>query len=177
MALRKLIYSIFLFLFILPFPLIAENPNTDPYARLTPEQIAKHPTDKWFTAERPDYRELDERVRNLAKNEESPQAVARIVCEGLTTDIEKARAIFDWLAYNIAYDTSYRTYLPSDVFKKRKAVCQGYSDLFCIMAKEVGLKARTVPGFARTNSGHAWNIVTLSDREILIGKSFRYQIQ
>ncbi len=168
MALRKLIYSIFLFLFILPFPLIAENPNTDPYARLTPEQIAKHPTDKWFTAERPDYREIDERVRNLAKNEESPQAVARIVCEGLTSDIEKARAIFDWLAYNVAYDTSYRTYLPSDVFKKRKAVCQGYSDLFCIMAKEVGLKARTVPGFARTNSGHAWNIVTLSDREILI---------
>ena len=37
--------------------------------QLTPEQIALHPTDKWFTAERPDYSELDERVKTLAKNE------------------------------------------------------------------------------------------------------------
>ena len=81
-----------------------------PTPQLTPEQIAKHPTDKWFTAERPDYSELDERIKTLAKNEETPEAVAKIICEGLNTDIEKARAIFDWLAYNVAYDTSYKVH-------------------------------------------------------------------
>ena len=77
---------------------------------LTPEQIALHPTDKWFTAERPDYSELDERVKTLAKNEETPEAVAKIICEGLKTDIEKARAIFDWLAFNVSDDSSYSVF-------------------------------------------------------------------
>ena len=163
----------YLFLLVIFFPIYIfsqslETAELTPTPKLTPEQIAKHPTDKWFTAKRPDYSALDARVRTLAKNEESPQAVARIVCEGLTTDIEKARAIFDWLAYNVAYDTSYKTFVPEDVFTKRKAICQGYADLFCMMAKEVGLKARLVSGYARTNVGHAWNIVTLPDRDILI---------
>ena len=93
-----LCFSFFIFL-SLPLKLYAYNFNADPYARLTPEQIAKHPTDKWFTAERPDFTELDERVKTLAKNEDSPQAVARIICEGLETDLEKARAIFAWISF------------------------------------------------------------------------------
>ena len=64
---------------------------------LTPEQIEKYPLDGWFTSVRPDYTEIDERVKPLAKDAETPEEVAHIVCEGLKNDIEKARAIFDWL--------------------------------------------------------------------------------
>ena len=121
--------------FFLCFSLFSQNKPLKTTPKLTPEQIAKYPTDKWFTAERPDYSELDERVRTLAKNEETPEAVARIVCEGLETDIEKARAIFDWLAFNIAYDTSFKVYKGKEAFTKRIGVCQGYAELFDIMAK------------------------------------------
>ena len=141
--------------------------------QLTPEQIALHPTDKWFTAERPDYSELDERVKTLAKNEESPEAVARIICEGLKTDIEKARAIFDWLAFNVSYDTSYSVYSGSEAFKKRKGVCQGYAELFQMLAKEAGIDSIMVTGIGYGGpnvgrGGHAWNLVRLPDRDILL---------
>ena len=156
---------------------------------LTPEQIALHPTDKWFTAERPDYSELDERVKTLAKNEETPEAVARIICEGLKTDIEKARAIFDWLAYNVAYDTSYSVYSGDEAFKKRKGVCQGYAELFQMLAKAANLDSIMVTGIGYGGpnvgrGGHAWNLVHLPDRDLLLdscwgagtvsGKHFTY---
>ena len=143
---------------------------------LTPEQMAKYPLDAWFNAERPDYSEIDERVKPLAKKEETPEAVARIVCEGLKSDIERARAIYDWICYNIAYDTSYKIYDAENAFKKRKGVCAGYADLFTQMARSVGLDARTVSGtgYGRKRGGHAWNIVKIF--EINQGyTSYRYR--
>ena len=143
---------------------------------LTPEQMAKYPLDAWFNAERPDYSEIDERVKPLAKNEETPEAVARIVCEGLKSDIERARAIYDWICYNIAYDTSYKIYDAENAFKKRKGVCAGYADLFTQMARSVGLDARTVSGtgYGIKRGGHAWNIVKIF--EINQGyTSYRYR--
>ena len=172
------------------FKLNAQMSDITSSPKLTAEQIAKHPADKWFTAERPDYSELDARIKTLAKNEESPQAVARIICEGLTTDIEKARAIFDWLSFNIAYDTSYSTHDGEKAFKKRKGVCQGYAELFQLMADEAGLKSEMIigtgyggPGVGR--GGHAWNMVKLPDRDLLLdscwgagyvtGSSFKFK--
>lgn len=140
---------------------------------LTSEQIALHPTDKWFTAERPDYSELDERVKTLAKNEETPEDVARIICEGLKTDIEKARAIFDWLAFNVSYDTSYSVYSGGEAFKKRKGVCQGYAELFQMLAKAADLDSIMVTGIGYGGpnvgrGGHAWNLVRLPERDLLL---------
>lgn len=169
---KKIIILIFLFQFVLfSQNLFSQTPT--PTSVLTPEQIALHPTDKWFTAERPDYSELDERVKNLAKNEESPEAVARIICEGLKTDIEKARAIFDWLAFNVSYDTNYSVYSGKEAFKKRKGVCQGYAELFQMLAKAAGLDSVMVTGIGYGGPGigrgeHAWNLVHLPDRDLLL---------
>ncbi len=168
------VIAIFLHLniFVVPY-LFAQSSSLTPTPQLTPEQIAKHPTDKWFTAVRPDYSELDERIKTLAKNEETPQDVARIICEGLTTDIEKARAIFDWLAYNVSYDTSYKVHSAAEAFKKRKGVCQGYAELFQELAEAAGINSIMVtgigyggPGVGR--GGHAWNLVKLEDRDLLL---------
>ena len=87
----KRVCILILFISFIQFCLIsqtADSKELPPTPSLTPEQIALYPTDKWFTAERPDYSELDERVKSLAKNEETPEAVALIVCEGLETDID-----------------------------------------------------------------------------------------
>lgn len=168
---------IFLALFaILSFSLFAQSAGGSALKKtpaLAPEQAALHPADRWYSAQRPDYSELDERVRGLAKNEANPQDVAKIVCEGLESDIEKARAIFDWLSYNIAYDTSFKTYHAADAFKKRKGVCQGYAELFQEMADAVGLDSYMVSGTGYGGpsvgrGGHAWNMVRLKERDLLL---------
>ncbi len=172
----KRVCILILFISFIQFCLIsqtADSKELPPTPSLTPEQIALYPTDKWFTAERPDYSELDERVKSLAKNEETPEAVALIVCEGLETDIEKARAIFDWIAYNVAYDMSYRVSKGPDAFTKRKSICNGYAELFCQMAKAVNLNAVKVVGTGNGGEGigrggHAWNIVKLPERDLLL---------
>ena len=155
----------FVILFIslfLAFPLLAQEGNA-----------SKHPDDRWYCAIRPDYTELDARVKTLAKEAQSPEEVARIVCQGLQTDIEKARAIFDWLSYNIAYDTSFKVYHGDEAFKKRRSVCQGYAELFDTMAEEAGLKSLMITGTANGGpnvgkGGHAWNLVMLEDRDLLL---------
>ena len=172
----KRVCILILFISFIQFCLIpqtADSKELSPTPSLTLEQIALYPTDKWFTAERPDYSELDERVKFLAKNEETPEAVALIVCEGLESDIEKARAIFDWIAYNVAYDMSYRVSKGPDAFTKRKSICNGYAELFCQMAKAVNLKAVKVVGTGNGGEGigrggHAWNIVKLPERDLLL---------
>jgi TPR repeat protein len=167
MIIRKTL--VFIFLTFLSFcRLYAQASNHTPTPQLTPEQIALHPADKWFTAERPDYSELDARVKNLAKNEETPEAVARIICEGLTTDIEKARAIYDWLACNIEYDMSLTIYDYKKGFARRKGVCEVYAYLFYYMAKEVGLNAYIVEGKADSLENHVWNFVQLPERDMLL---------
>ena len=139
--------------------------------------------DIWYTAERPDYSEIDSYVKELGGNcGSTPEKVAEVVTKNCTSDIEKARAIFDWIAYNIAYDTSYSISTAKGAFQRRKSVCAGYSDLYAQMAKSVGLDVITVAGVGKINmyykpganvgGGHAWNIVKLADREIIIDSTW-----
>jgi transglutaminase/protease-like cytokinesis protein 3 len=60
------------------------------------------------------------------------------------------------------------------VFRRRKAVCAGYSQLFAAIAAAAGLEAAYVVGEARMEgqgletTGHAWNAVKLHDRWYLV---------
>jgi TPR repeat protein len=139
------------------------------------------PPDLWKTAVRPDYAPIDAYVKQCGPScGKTPEEVADKITATCSSDIEKARAIFDWLAYNIGYDTTYRIASPEEAFSCRRSVCEGYAMLFCQMAERVGLKATFVEGDAKNNmhyrpgyslgqgGGHAWNIVSLADRDIII---------
>lgn len=139
------------------------------------------PPDLWKAAIRPDYDPIDAYVRQCgATCGKTPEEVAEKITATSASDIEKARAIFDWLAFNIGYDTTYRIASAEGAFKYRNGVCQGYATLFCRMAEHVGLKADLVEGDAKNNmhyrpgssrgqgGGHAWNIVGLEDRDIIV---------
>ncbi len=97
----------------------------------------------------------------------------------------KARAIFRWLAANVDYDVaalaafSMPSAGPDDVLRRRRAVCQGFSDLFVALAQTAGLDAAAVSGYARGASyrvgepytehdRHAWNAVKCEGRWMLI---------
>jgi hypothetical protein len=95
-------------------------------------------------------------------------------------DIEKVRAIFDWIADNIEYDyvnfknntTTSIQVQPETVYKERKAVCEGYSNLFKLMLNLCNIESEVISGYARVDietiflneSNHAWNSVKINNR-------------
>lgn len=97
------------------------------------------------------------------------------------SDSGKARAFFSWIAYNIKYDMDeYNTLTPDIdkqdaqvVMKSRKAVCQGYSNLFAELCKLSALECVVVSGHIREDgryspSSHAWNAVKIGSQWRLI---------
>ena len=113
----------------------------------------------------------DDRARTV------PQLAASLAAHARTNH-EKARLLFAWLAYHVAYDTEalrpgarQADCSPAAVLRNRRAVCQGYADLFTAVARQMKLPARTVIGRGRTSSGkissttnHAWNVYQADGR-------------
>jgi transglutaminase/protease-like cytokinesis protein 3 len=95
---------------------------------------------------------------------------AEELAQDLATETEKCRAIFRWIAQNVRYDYDTRNNRegqdPEVVYKHRKAVCAGYSNLFKAMCSDVKIDCRYVTGFAggATGDDHAWNIVKLDGK-------------
>lgn len=110
---------------------------------------------------------------------------------GKAGETEKARAIFDWVSQNIAYDhTAYGYSLkwkdgttPTEeemtrytqagdafyTFYNRRAVCDGYAQLSWLMYTIAGIPAAHIVGNSHgTNVAHAWNAVYCDGRWILL---------
>ncbi|MFC5530110.1 transglutaminase domain-containing protein [Cohnella yongneupensis] len=104
-------------------------------------------------------------------------ATAESTTQGLTTDEQKARALYDWVGSAIAYDYDkandyiergeWREQDPEATFATRKGVCIDYARLYAAMARSVGLDARVVTGLGYDGRGgygaHAWNEVFESE--------------
>lgn len=104
--------------------------------------------------------------------------LAHHLCDSLEGDFLKANAIYNWITHNIKYDVAAFKKGTLDrpsikqVLKKKKALCDGYSDLFTELCREAGLRALTVSGYARDwmfddsdklyTPRHAWNAVYLA---------------
>jgi hypothetical protein len=102
---------------------------------------------------------------------------AKKITAGLTTDAEKSRALYDWVGTRIEYDWEkvelyesrgiWREQTPEDTFSTRRGVCIDYSRLYVVMARAVGLEAKTVTGLGYNGRGgygpHAWNEVFISE--------------
>lgn len=65
--------------------------------------------------------------------------LALSLTQGLERDREKAKAIFDWIVANIAYDEKAMFYSVEQVFAERIAVCAGYAFLMHDMLAAVGI--------------------------------------
>ncbi|MDE6293481.1 MAG: hypothetical protein K2L88_02525, partial [Clostridiales bacterium] len=114
------------------------------------------------------------------------RSVLRKICTDDMTDIQKAHAIYDWIMWQVTYDTpatkldsggeEYASYYLEGVFGdgetsignvvyKPYAVCDGMSKAFALMCNIEGIPCVRVVGKAgkslRTAGGHAWNKVYL----------------
>ncbi len=82
-----------------------------------------------------------------------------------TTEAETYITIFDWIVANISYEYGYDNE-PYPVFKNKKAICQGYSNLLNVMLTSQGIPCINVNGLllAYPGGGHAWNYVYYNNR-------------
>lgn len=117
---------------------------------------------------------------NIAKNHKPKGKLdiyktTNFLTQNLQTDVEKARAIYVWIAHNIANDFSlyskndrkrkrfqqdsirldewnsrFKKLLFSKLLKRKKTICTGYAMLFKEMCKVANLEAKIVHGFGRT---------------------------
>lgn len=79
---------------------------------------------------------------------------------GSCSDQEKAKRLFDWVANNIDYDARgfytrrYQSQSIDEVLDSKKAVCEGYADVYAAMADQAGIKTKTLAGWVKTiNNG------------------------
>ncbi len=92
------------------------------------------------------------------------QALADMITEGKTTDMDKAKEISRWVKANITYGSG--APYPIDTFRNRSGVCLNYSLLASQLMRLVGIPSVVVDGHRGNlktatksdlrNSGHAW---------------------
>lgn len=101
------------------------------------------------------------------------------ICAGLTSDYEKAKAIFDWIVANVEYDYEYyydrkNTVITSveGVIDSKLTVCMGYAHL-----TEALLQAQGIPALYCANGSsdvnHAWNAAYVDGRWIYIDSTWK----
>ena len=113
--------------------------------------------------------------------------LAEVLCGQFPSSTDKARAIFTWLHYNIAYDTvaffgkTVKHVDPKDTITTGLAVCGGYAGLYVAIALKAGMECVMVTGHGKgygysplkpgdsippcNPAGHAWNAVRIDHGE------------
>lgn len=125
-----------------------------------------------------DFTAVDAYVKSLGPLDSmSMGTINNVVSNKFTDKIDKARAIYYWIAHNISFDvkaartnnTAKNT--PTDVLLSRKAIGIGFASLFQDMCSSADIRCLTVDGFIRFNTeqigerdieiNHSWAVVQL----------------
>lgn len=136
-----------------------------------------------------DFSKVDEIVSNYPKSFSKIEDLALKINSDFSTEEEKARAIYSWIAFNVKYDVksyfsisvaqpiAYRFRseaekiekqnqikmdLINKTFKSKLAVCQGYALLFEHLANLSGLESVFVTGNAKANANDIGKLPTQS---------------
>lgn len=113
-----------------------------------------------------------------AKAPKSMEALAQHFVDKEPDLTLRAKAIHDWIATHVSYDTETLKAQapttaqdePAQVFARRVATSAGYAQLMTRLGTLAGLEVVTIMGFARdlrgelVPAGHAWNAVKLKAR-------------
>ncbi|MDI1255917.1 MAG: transglutaminase domain-containing protein [Flavobacterium sp.] len=138
-----------------------------------------------------DFKKVDVLVKNYPKSFSSPDDLAIKINDDFTRDDEKARAIYTWIAFNVAYDVktyfapagntqrtgfSYRTQSEKEqkerafeyefarkTLRSKLAVCQGYAMLFKDVCLRLGISCELVSGTSKTKQTNIGKMPIASD--------------
>ena len=119
------------------------------------------------------YSDIDWKVQSI--DAPAPDSLSKLLTTPYTTDLQKVRAIFSWIAQHVSYNTfvissnrkiakSKYVVEPDDtsaewksavemtaikVLKKRTAVCDGYAKLFKTLCDYANIRSEIITGYAR----------------------------
>ena len=124
---------------------------------------------------------LDSYVRRCPNSiEKDPDQLVSYLEKMVDTDLEKARALYVWLADNIIYDAKsinknkFGDNTALGVLKSKKAVCEGYAKLFEYLGQKMDLDILLVGGYCKSDltedswdftdedPDHAWNVIKIN---------------
>jgi transglutaminase/protease-like cytokinesis protein 3 len=125
-----------------------------------------------------DFKAIDDYVKSLGNLDSmSMGTINNVVSNKFEDKMDRARAIYDWIAMNITYDIKAgRTNNTSknsvkEVLQTRRAVGAGFAALFQDMCSSAGIRCLTVNGFVKntieqigeksTDINHTWAVVQL----------------
>ena len=92
-------------------------------------------------------------------------SAARDITQGCRSDYDRAKAIYLWLCNNISFDPTLKIRTADECWQRRKAVCQGYCELFYRIAETLGIKSDLIYGKVKigrdtpATEKHVWLLV------------------
>lgn len=133
-----------------------------------------------------DFSAIDSHAKIAPRSaDKQAESLAEYLNQNTETDLEKVRAYYVWLTNNIEYDT--KVFFSSNpnpktgnenTLKYKRAVCQGYSELFKAFCDHSNIPCFIVSGYSKgygyssqkaiTTSDHAWNAVYIDSKWYLI---------
>lgn len=125
-----------------------------------------------------DFKAVDDYVKGLGPLDSMTMGtINNVVSKKFEDKIDRARAIYDWIALNITYDikgarsSNAMKNSPTEVLASRKAVGIGFASLFQDMCSSADIRCLTVDGFVKNNTeqidekgsdiNHSWAVVQL----------------
>jgi transglutaminase/protease-like cytokinesis protein 3 len=125
-----------------------------------------------------DFKPIDDAIKKMgALDSMTMGTISNLVCKNYSDKTDKARAIFDWIAYNIAFDFKAarnggsEKNSSTEVLLYRRATAAGYANLFQDMCSSAGIRCLTVDGYVKNNVeeinqskpeiNHTWDVVQL----------------
>lgn len=127
------------------------------------------------------YRYDDKMTSKINKEfrNESYNIIEKLIEEGKLkssmSEREKALILYKWIADNLEYDYSFSadSYTGYGAAINRKAVCQGYTSLYNMLCKIVGIDVIGVPGkSAEDGVGHLWTLANLDGEKFFIDSTW-----
>ena len=155
-----------------------ENFDYVRYANENPDLLAAFGLDKVALYQHYHFMGRTEGRKGYATTEETNAKLhiyelVDMITAGCVSDLERIKAVHDWLVVNTAYD--YDNYVLRNIPECSygmegavlygKAVCQGYAEAFSYYMDVLGMENEMVTGTANNGNGlwigHAWNKVKL----------------
>jgi hypothetical protein len=102
--------------------------------------------------------------------------LANNITKDCFSDMEKTKAIHDWVCNSIAYDIAgskswnIHEYSALETLHNKLAVCNGYANLTAALNRAIGIKTKICSGTATNSDGsgnHAWNETFIDGKWII----------
>ena len=138
-----------------------------------------------FTQVNTEFKSIDKHALKTPNTvEKDLQKLTDYLSKKASNDFEKVRSFYIWLVNNIDYDNAAIkpgakriNHSNQDVLNRKKAICQGYSNIFKEMCRLSKIPCEVVPGYPKTprnaspdlsTANHTWNVVLLGGKWYLL---------